>query len=343
MTDTTNGAHIYGFKQQDGQGHRLIRVEVLSGHQLCKKDIFGASDPYVKVTLYKPRSNGKIDREIDNVETKTKKRTLEPKWNEVFFFRAKPRENRLIFTVFDQNRVTRDDFLGLVDIPLNSSYVHANSSSADYREFHLRPRSTKSRVKGFLRLKLSYEDSQQENVQQTVDQSEAAILSRDQQQEVNTSAPDVDNRTELVDEQDSSMTSQSSQLPEGWEERQDNLGRTYYVNHTTKKTTWHRPNNNTSSNNPHTSTRRKVMSQSPKINNNMTSQPSTSDAAGPSTSGSNQPGTSSSTSSPAPNRRMTTTSQRSNDAEATRFLTTRRQISEDPNNTINNDQEQSRT
>ena len=58
--------------------------------------------------------------------------------------------------------------------------------------------STKSRVKGFLRLKLSYEDSQQENVQQTVDQSEAAILSRDQQQEVNTSAPDVDNRTEVI-------------------------------------------------------------------------------------------------------------------------------------------------
>ena len=28
----------------------------------------------MKVTLYKPRSNGKIDREIDNVETKTKKR-----------------------------------------------------------------------------------------------------------------------------------------------------------------------------------------------------------------------------------------------------------------------------
>lgn len=30
-------------------------------------------------------------------------------------------------------------------------------------------------------------------------------------------------------------------LPPGWEERQDNLGRTYYVNHENRSTQWHRP------------------------------------------------------------------------------------------------------
>lgn len=30
-------------------------------------------------------------------------------------------------------------------------------------------------------------------------------------------------------------------MPPGWEERQDNLGRTYYVNHETRTTQWHRP------------------------------------------------------------------------------------------------------
>ncbi|KTG41799.1 hypothetical protein cypCar_00048913, partial [Cyprinus carpio] len=30
-------------------------------------------------------------------------------------------------------------------------------------------------------------------------------------------------------------------LPPGWEERQDNLGRTYYVNHESRTTQWHRP------------------------------------------------------------------------------------------------------
>jgi E3 ubiquitin-protein ligase NEDD4 len=31
------------------------------------------------------------------------------------------------------------------------------------------------------------------------------------------------------------------QLPQGWERREDHLGRTYYVDHNTRQTTWHRP------------------------------------------------------------------------------------------------------
>ena len=33
-------------------------------------------------------------------------------------------------------------------------------------------------------------------------------------------------------------------LPPGWEKRQDNLGRNFYVNHTSRTTTWHRPSPN---------------------------------------------------------------------------------------------------
>nr|2N8S_A Chain A, E3 ubiquitin-protein ligase NEDD4 [Rattus norvegicus] len=32
-----------------------------------------------------------------------------------------------------------------------------------------------------------------------------------------------------------------SPLPPGWEERQDVLGRTYYVNHESRTTQWKRP------------------------------------------------------------------------------------------------------
>lgn len=35
--------------------------------------------------------------------------------------------------------------------------------------------------------------------------------------------------------------SQGSRLPAGWERREDNLGRTYYVDHNTRTTTWTRP------------------------------------------------------------------------------------------------------
>lgn len=32
-------------------------------------------------------------------------------------------------------------------------------------------------------------------------------------------------------------------LPQGWEEKVDNLGRTYYVNHNNRTTQWKRPSN----------------------------------------------------------------------------------------------------
>jgi len=39
----------------------------------------------------------------------------------------------------------------------------------------------------------------------------------------------------------STFEDQQGRLPAGWERREDNLGRTYYVDHTTRSTTWTRP------------------------------------------------------------------------------------------------------
>ncbi|KAI9889943.1 MAG: hypothetical protein M1814_004666 [Vezdaea aestivalis] len=39
----------------------------------------------------------------------------------------------------------------------------------------------------------------------------------------------------------SSFSDAQGNLPTGWERREDNLGRTYYVDHTTRTTTWNRP------------------------------------------------------------------------------------------------------
>ena len=80
----------------------------MSADNLAKKDIFGASDPYVRIDLV--ATNG--DEVIDSVLTKTKKRTLNPKWEEEFMFRVKPNDHKLVLEVFDENRLTRDDFLG---------------------------------------------------------------------------------------------------------------------------------------------------------------------------------------------------------------------------------------
>ena len=86
---------------------------MVSADNLAKKDIFGASDPYVRIDLV--ATNG--DEVIDSVLTKTKKRTLNPKWEEEFMFRVKPNDHKLVLEVFDENRLTRDDFLGRSPLP----------------------------------------------------------------------------------------------------------------------------------------------------------------------------------------------------------------------------------
>uniref|UniRef100_A0A673VR60 E3 ubiquitin-protein ligase n=1 Tax=Suricata suricatta TaxID=37032 RepID=A0A673VR60_SURSU len=219
------GEPIYGLSEDEGES-RILRVKVVSGIDLAKKDIFGASDPYVKLSLYVADEN----RELALVQTKTIKKTLNPKWNEEFYFRVNPSNHRLLFEVFDENRLTRDDFLGQVDIPLNHLPTEDPTMERPYtfKDFLLRPRSHKSRVKGFLRLKMAY-------MPKNGGQDEENSEQRD----------DMEHGWEVVDSSDSASQHQEElpppPLPPGWEEKVDNLGRTYYVNHNNRTTQWHRP------------------------------------------------------------------------------------------------------
>ncbi|CAL1604057.1 unnamed protein product [Knipowitschia caucasica] len=204
---------------------RILKVKVISGIGLAKKDLLGASDPYTRLSLYDP-----VNGEITSLQTKTIKKTLDPKWNEEFFFRVDPSQHRLLLEVFDENRLTRDDFLGQVDVPLNQIPTENLNSERPYtfKDFLLHPRSHKSRVKGHLRLKMTYLPKNPDQTQDPADQSE-----------------DVDQPAwEYLESQDMSGPRQSQvlpALPPGWEERQDNLGRTYYVNHESRTTQWQRP------------------------------------------------------------------------------------------------------
>ncbi|KAL5005295.1 hypothetical protein ScPMuIL_018751 [Solemya velum] len=255
---------------------RVLRIKVIAGSNLAKKDIFGASDPYVRITLYR---GNKDTGALDFKNTTTIKKTLNPRWNEEFLFRVNPRDNVVLFEVFDSNRVTRDDFLGLVEIPLMHTNIATERPERDItaKDYFLRPRSIRSRVKGHLWLYLAYVPTEDEP--ETAEEQASAQNPQEPGWEfldMNSSpseagasgpidnnaeplAPGWEERTDSVSGRQyylnhTTRTSQwdrplrnvsgdavETEMPSGWEERVDANGRSYYVNHTTRQTQWTRP------------------------------------------------------------------------------------------------------
>lgn len=57
-------------------------MDIIQGKELPAKDLSGTSDPYVRVTLLPDKKH--------RLETKIKRRTLNPRWNETFYFEGFP-------------------------------------------------------------------------------------------------------------------------------------------------------------------------------------------------------------------------------------------------------------
>nr|XP_027196818.1 E3 ubiquitin-protein ligase Nedd-4-like isoform X3 [Dermatophagoides pteronyssinus] len=234
----------------DEDNCKLLRLKIHSGHNLAKKDIFGASDPYVRIDLLR-----KSDRTvIDSLYTKTKKKTLNPCWNEEFIIRLIPSSHQILLEVFDENRLTRDDFLGKVDLLLNNNIpTEIKDTIIEPKQYTLQQRSQKSKVRGHLEIYHAYIDTPPTS---TTTSSSISTLDDDDGEET---IDDIDNqngwemlnepRTTNVDHHNRSTGSQED-LPNGWEERQDTNGRTYYVNHNTRTTQWERPTISHNNNGP---------------------------------------------------------------------------------------------
>ncbi|PON67979.1 Synaptotagmin-like mitochondrial-lipid-binding domain containing protein [Trema orientale] len=89
----------------------ILHVNVVRAHKLLKKDLLGASDPYVKLSL--------TGESLPAKKTTIKKKTLYPEWNENFKLIVKEPESQVLrLQVYDWDKVGGHDRLGVQTIPL---------------------------------------------------------------------------------------------------------------------------------------------------------------------------------------------------------------------------------
>ncbi|EFO21356.1 Nedd4-PD [Loa loa] len=203
------GGQVYGLPETE-EDTEILRVRVVKAERLSKRDIFGVCDPYAVILLKRYGSNN----------------TREPIWNEEFLFRVVRKNCMLTVQIFDERRITRDDFLGMVEIDLAQVRIPHELIGIPIPEasYILSARSHRSYspVQGSVRLSLSY----------VTNSTHPAM-------EQNSTNDDGD--WEQLSPNCLANRQVPISLPEGWEERLDANGRTFYVNHISRTTQWMRP------------------------------------------------------------------------------------------------------
>ncbi|XP_064191935.1 synaptotagmin-7-like isoform X3 [Anguilla rostrata] len=125
-----------------------LTVKILKGQDLPAKDFSGTSDPFVKIYLLPDKKH--------KLETKVKRKNLNPHWNETFLFEGFPYEKvvqrTLYLQVLDYDRFSRNDPIGEVSIPLNK--VDLAHMQTFWKE--LKPCSDGSGSRGDLLVSLCY-------------------------------------------------------------------------------------------------------------------------------------------------------------------------------------------
>ena len=212
-----------------------INVKVVAAEALYKRDVFRQPDPFAVIT-------------VDGSQTKTTKtarKTLNPYWNESFFLDASE-DSILVIQVFDQKKFKKKDqgFLGVVNLRIGDVIDLSLPNAEETITRDLKKSNENLAVSGKVIIVLSHNSAN----------GSAATESRPTNGTLSSQAPALappttgappsepaSNGDASSNRQYSSFEDQFGRLPPGWERRTDNFGRTYYVDHNSRTTTWQRP------------------------------------------------------------------------------------------------------
>ncbi|KAI7029995.1 putative E3 ubiquitin-protein ligase, partial [Hortaea werneckii] len=243
-----------------------LRVTIIAADGLYKRDVFRFPDPFAVATI-----NGE--------QTKTTgviKKTLNPYWNESFDMRV-TEESILAVQIFDQKKFKKRDqgFLGVVNVRIGS-VVDLDAGGDEMLTRDLRKSNDNLVVNGKLILNLSTNlrapipnggstnnrpsvssagangastpAGAQSNASLQPERPTSTTNSANASRQNTSSAAPSANGTSGARRADgsgfSAFEDAQGRLPPGWERREDNLGRTYYVDHNSRQTTWIRPSSN---------------------------------------------------------------------------------------------------